>query len=482
MLLICSTVVFNKIPFKNVFSHGMILDYQGTKMSKSLGNIISPYEIIDKNGADILRYYMCQTKAGENINFNLEDVKLKQRNLTVLWNVQNFLLNICKENKINPKKIDKLIEKQFEQEENYIISKLNSTIRDVTRLFDDYKLDETIGKIEELFLSLSRTYMQLTRDKSSIGSKQEKEVVIYTIYKVFKETIKMFSIISPFISERIYQNLKQEFNLKEESVHLNKFPESNEKLINSDLERDMDIYNNTLQSILSAREKASLGLRWPVKEVIITTKDEKIVKAIENIEDLIKKQANLKEIKVQESLPGIKQSVKADFKQLGPDFGALAPKIITKLALDSPEAILEHLEKEKSYKLKIDGKEVHIVKEHLIVERDVPQTFVEKEFKGGFIYLNKERTDELEAEGFAREVMRRVQSKRKEAGLVKTDKITLFIKTDEELKEMLTLHIDLIKEKVGAEVLKLSELDPSKKHKLESQEKIKDKTFSIFFD
>jgi isoleucyl-tRNA synthetase len=479
MLSICSTIALKKNPYKNVFAHGMILDYQGLKMSKSMGNIISPYEVIDKYGADILRYYMCQVKAGENINFNWEDIKQKQRNLLVLWNVQKFLTNTAKELKINPEKIKKIKEGT---EEKYILSKLNSTIKDVTKLFEEYKLDETIGKIEELFLDLSRTYMQLTRDKISLGTKEEKEAVIKTIYDVIITVLKMFSPISPFVTEQIYQNFKESFKLNEESIHMFMWPKYDETVINKQLENDMNVYSNTLQSILYAREKAQLGLRWPVKEVIITTSDEKLIESLENTEDLLKTQANFKEIKIQPCLPGIKQSVKADFKQLGPDFGPLAPKIISKLALESPEAILKHLQTSKAYKLKIDGDEVDIVKEHLIVERDVPDQFVENEIRGGFIYLNKERTDELEAEGYSREVMRRIQSQRKDAELTKRDKITLFIKTDEELKEMLTKFEKNIKEKVGADILKISELDPSKKHEFTSKEKVKGKEFELFFD
>ena len=244
--------------------------------------------MIDKYGADILRYYMCQTKAGENINFNWEEIKQKQRNLLVLWNVHNFLINTCKENKVNPENIKNT---KLQTEEKYILSKLNSTIKDVTELFDNYKLDETIGKIEELFLVLSRTYMQLIRDKASLGNKQDKETVIKTIYEVFISNLKMFAIISPFVSEKIYQNLKESFKLKEESIHMFKFPKCDTKLINHDIETNMEVYSNVLQSILYAREKAQLSLRWPVKDVVITTTDKETTKSLKNISELLKKQA-----------------------------------------------------------------------------------------------------------------------------------------------------------------------------------------------
>jgi len=483
MLTICSTIALNKNCFENVYSHGMLLDIEGVKMSKSLGNIISPYEVVDKYGADILRYYMCQTKGGQNINFNWEDIKQKQRNFIVLWNTHKFLINLSKETGIDPTTLNPTVmSKSIDKEEQYMISKVHSTIREVTTLYDEYKLDNTIGEIEELFLSLSRTYIQLVRDKSSIGNKQEKEAVVYTIYTTLLESLKMFSTISPFITEKIYQNLKEAFKLKEESIHMFTWPVSDKKLINKDLENSMDVFSTVVQAILFSREKANLGLRWPCKEVIVVTKDEKIIKGVESVSELLKTQPNIKGVDVQESIPGVKTNVKFDHAKLGPSFGSLAPKIIAKLSTESAESILKKIEDKGEYKVKIDGTECAITKEHILITRTVPAHLQEVEFRGGLVYLNKERTDELEAEGYAREVMRRIQAARKDASLEKTDTITLFLKADEELVEMLTAHIDSIKEKVGAKTVKISEMDPGKKHKHSSKEKVKEKTFELFFD
>jgi isoleucyl-tRNA synthetase len=483
MLTICSTIAFNKNCYNNVYCHGMILDYQGMKMSKSLGNIISPYEVIDKYGADILRYYMCQTAAGENINFNWEEVKQKQRSMIVLWNVHKFLIDMCNENKINPNDIDeKEIIKKCSIEEKYIFSKLNSTIKNVTDLFESYKIDQTIGLIEALFLALSRTYMQMVRDKSSLGTKDEKEVVAYTIYSVIFESLKMFSTIAPFICEKIYQNLKHELNIKEDSIHSFVWPKPNSKLIDNELESNMDIASELLQAISFAREKANLGLRWPVKDVLIASKEPKVISALKQVKEILKVQANIKEIIIKEALPNIKKAVKADYAKIGPDFGALAPKIIAKFVTDSPETILKHIEDEGAYRFSVDGKKVEVLMKHVIVERQIPSNIVENEFKYGFIYLNKERNDELESEGFAREIMRRVQVKRKEAGLQKSDRISLFLKVDDELNSMLSKFEEQIKEKVGASAFKISTLEPSKTHAYSSSEKVKDKQFAIHFD
>ena len=198
--------------------------------------------------------------------------------------------------------------------------------------------------------------------------------------------------------------------------------------------------------------------------------------------DVIKKQTNIKELDVKQSLDGIKLSIKADYSKLGPDFGNKAPQIIAKLSSETPETILAHIEKEGKYALNIGKEKINIVKEHLIVTRKVPAPYIEGSFKNGFVYLNKEIDEELEAEGYSRELMRRVQELRKKAGLQKKDRITLFIKTDEELKDIFNNFYSAIKEKVGASTLKISELNPSKKHALTSKEKVRDKEFELFLD
>ena len=482
LLFVASMVAMNNESFKAVYMHGFINDAQGRKMSKSLGNYILPHEVIDKYGADTFRYYSIGgTDAGLDLNYNFEDMKVKHKNLAVLWNLHNYVIDLAKNLKINPKEL-KISAKDISVEEKYIFSKLSSTTRKVSELLEKYKLNEVPGLVEGLYLELSRTYIQLTRDKSSIGSENEKKIVLYTVYHTLMEILKLFSPIAPFITEKIYQNLKKEFNMEKESIHLHEWPSYNEKFIDNELELEMGHVSNAIQAALSIRERIQLGVRWPLKELVVATKDRKIIEAVEKLKEIIRKQVNVKEIDVQEELPGIKLSVKPDFSQLGPDFGDEAPKIIAHLSMDSPETILGHIEKEGKYAIKVDGKQVNIVKEHLIVERKVPEPYVESRFRGGFVYLNRELDDELEAEGFAREVMRRIQALRKKSGLEKPDKISLFIKTDEDLKEMLGKWEKTIKEKVNASALKISELNPAKKLKSHSKEKVRDKEFELFLE
>jgi len=481
MLHICSEVALGNSCFKNVYMHGMILDYQGLKMSKSLGNIISPYEVIDKHGADVLRYYMCSGAAGENFNFSWDDVKIKQRNLTVLWNVHKFLINLCKELDFNPAKAnEKDFASLYELEEKFMISRLNSTIKEVTELFEKYRIDQTISKIEDLYLDLSREYMQIIRDKSSIGSDMEKKLVAYTIYKVIENVLAMFSVICPFISEKMYQNLKTEFGLQEESITLLAWPSASKTKINEKLEAAYGQASRIIQSILFAREKMQLGVRWPLKKVIIQSSDKEVLSAVKIMIDIIKNQTNVKEIEAKEKFSDVRTVIKADYNKIGPAFKEDSPKIIADLVKESPEKIMKHIEKEGKFTMKVSRKEYSITRDHILIERVVPKNFIESDFKNGFAYVDMERTKELDAEGYSREIMRRVQSLRKDAGLNKIDSISLHLTLDKELSEMIAPFEEQIKEKVGAKDYHVSDSEPNDTFTNNAKEKIKGKEVGIW--
>ncbi|HLC86689.1 MAG TPA: isoleucine--tRNA ligase [Candidatus Nanoarchaeia archaeon] len=286
MLQMCSAIAFGKSSYKNVYCHGMILDYQGMKMSKSLGNIISPYEIVDKYGADILRYYMCGTPAGENINFNWEEVKVKQRNMNILYNLHKFILDLRKQTK--PKNKQSI-------EENYILSRKNLTIQKVNGLLEEYRIDETIKEIEGLFLDLSRIYIRLTRDKSS---SDEAGQVLYALENTYLDILKMFSVICPFITDYLYI---QTFG--KESVHLCDWPKIDKKKIDKNLENRFDLILKIVEAGLASRDKVQIGLKWPLKSATIMGGDYKFNK---EEEELIKLQLNVKQLFYRESHAGIK--------------------------------------------------------------------------------------------------------------------------------------------------------------------------------
>lgn len=278
MLQICSTIVFGKSCYENVFVHGMMLDYQGLKMSKSLGNIISPYEVVDKYSADILRYYICQTTAGENISFSWEDVKTKQGNLNMLSNIANYIIDLERQN----------IEKGKPGiEEKWILSKYNSSLKKVTELFEQYRIDETIGEIESLFVSLSKDYIKLIRDKANSNS-----AVLETLKEIYLGILKMFSTVCPFITESLWQKMGQ----KEESVHMAEWPKYNDKKINNELENEFKALFNIIEAGLAARDTVKIGLKWPLAKAMINFKgglDKELI-------EIIERQLNVKKVEVRD--------------------------------------------------------------------------------------------------------------------------------------------------------------------------------------
>jgi isoleucyl-tRNA synthetase len=483
MLNICSIIVFDKKCYDNVYSHGMILDWHGTKMSKSLGNIISPYEVVDKNGVDVLRYYMNSTNAGETINFSWDDAKTKQRNLLVFWNIHNFLIDLSNELGKNPKEIneDDLLN-EFKVEELYILSRLNSTIKKVTELFDAYRIDETIALIETLFLDLSRIYIQSIRDKASTGSETERETVLYTIYKTLFETMKMFTVIAPFICEKMYLDLKEAFGLEEDSINLLDWPSYNDSFIDVELEKDVEIAGSIIQSILSARERAKLSVRWPIKKVDIVSENKDVEKALNSMKNMIITQTNVKEINYYKTHPDVKQKIKLNFEAVKSSFGDISAEIIAKFSSMAQDKMVVSLNKYGKYPFKIEGKELELTKAHVIFTREVGPDVIDNSFRFGYVLLDKTRTQELDIEGYAREIMRRVQAARKKAGLEKTDRILLYIQTDEELKQWLEPWKEKIQLKVGASKMRIAVEESVKKHKHVTEEKVKDKKFFLHFD
>src|SRR3989338_7523277 len=326
LLQICSAVMFGKSAYENVYTTGMIFDFQGVKMSKSLGNISAPDEVIDKYSADILRNYLCGVSAGENINFSWEDVKVKQRNLLILGNIANYIVDLERA-KLRKGKID--------VEEKWILSKYNSTLKKVTKLFEEYRLDETIPLIEELYISLSRDYIKLVREKSS-----ENGAVLETAKEVYLGILKMLAPVTPFISEHLFGMMGQ----RESSVHLCDWPKFDSKKIDGKLEKEMTQALMIVEKGLADRDKEQIGLRWPLSRAEVVTAGK--VSLSEDMKEIIGRQLNVKNFSF------------------------------------------------------VSGKELSVS-------------------------LNTKMTWELEAEGFARELARKVQAERKNAGLKKGELINL---------------------------------------------------------
>ncbi len=358
MLQLVSNIAFGKNCFKAMYAHGMLRDFGGVKMSKSLGNIISPNEVLEKYGVDAMRLYTITTRAGDDMNFSWEEIKLKYKELDILVNTTNYLVDYFD-------KSPKNLPKNLKLEDKWILSRLNSTIKKVTELLDNYRLDQAPQLVEQLFLDLSRKYIRFTRGRNN------DEEVFKIIFEVLFNILKMFSITCPYVSEELYQRLKNKYKLKDESIHEFPWPKPDERFINLKLEKDFENIFVIIEKGLAARDKAGIGLKWPLAKAII-----KGLEIKKDLQEIISRQLNVKKIEMKKA-------------------------------------------------------------------KDIEVSF------------DISLTPELEAEGYAREISRKVQGFRKELGLNKKDRISLVIVTDDKFQEILKIQEILIKERTNSEKLEI---------------------------
>jgi len=281
MLQLCSNIAMGKNCFNAMYTHGMIRDYRGVKMSKSLGNIISPEEVLEKYGVDTMRLYTTTKNAGEDMNFSWEETKLKYRELDVLLNITKYLTDYAGS-------LPKNLSKKLHIEDKWILSRLNSTIKECTKLLDDYQLDKAPQLIEQLFLDLSRKYIQFTRNRT------EDPIVFRIIFEVLVNALKMLSITCPYITEHLYLKLKEKYKLKEESIHHCKWPKAEKKNIDKKLEENMALTLQIIEKGLAERDKTKIGLKWPLAKAIISGN----LELKKEFQEIIKTQLNVKEIRI----------------------------------------------------------------------------------------------------------------------------------------------------------------------------------------
>ena len=461
LLHLASMIAFGKPAFKACYMHGFINDAQGRKMSKSLGNQISPEEVISKYGADTMRYYMIgAANPGLDMNYNFDDVSLKNRNLNVYWNVHKLLVDMHK-NGVMPR------QHALGVEEKYMLSVYHRTVREVTNCFEEFRLNEAPLLIEQCLLELSRTYIQLVRDKSSLGSQEEKETVLSTALKVFSGCNTMLATITPFVCEKMYQELKV-FGNNKESVHLEDWPGYEEELIDSSLEEQVRAAQDIISAVLAAREKASLGLRWPIKQIFVDTQEEL------PLLDMILSQTNAKE--AERGKAPITYVVKPNFRAIGKAFGQETAQVA--------EAIMQHADSISAALVQGDEEVVagsyKVHKSMLSTTVEATDGFVVVESGHGLVAINTQSSPALEAEGFMRELVRRVQQLRKDNGFERRDRIKLGVAGDKALLASISSHSEFMQEKVGASKLLFIEELPE--FTITKEVVIKGKKFFIGFD
>jgi isoleucyl-tRNA synthetase len=444
-----SVTLTGKAPFKAVFGYETLKDENGAEMHKSKGNAIWFDEAVEKIGADTMRLLYSLQDPARELRFGYNVVKEPRQDINILYNLSNLIES-------------KESSSELKLEDKWIVSRLNSLVKEFTEELELMHPHLATRALRNFWLNdLSRGYIQFVRERMSKGD----EAVGSTLGTVYLELLKLCAPVIPFVTEEIYQNLKSDFGLKEESIHLHSWPNHDKSKIDESLERDFDAASSLIQGIFAAREKANVGVRWPLPGLTVVTKEKGIKRAIKNMEDLIKSQTNVKQISFEDKIKDGGVEITVNKSAVGMAFKSDAPKILSKL----DDKILQKIAEEG--KCKVEGFE--LTKEHVNIKENLPEGVTGTEFKGGAVYLDTTITPELEAEGFAREVTRRVQEMRKKEGLKKSDSIELSIVS----KYDISAWEDEIKAKVGASALFWED----KKFKVKSEEKIKGKIFALSF-
>ncbi len=443
-----ATMVFDSVAYKNVVSNGLVLDKNGQKMSKRLGNAVDPFETLDKYGPDATRWYMItNAQPWDNLKFDLEGITEVQRKFFgTLYNTYGFFALYANIDGFTYAEDEILVEKRPEID-RWIISKLNSLIKEVDASFNTYEPTKAGRAIQEFVNDhLSNWYVRLCRRRFWKGDYTEDKIAAYqTLYKCLEVVAQLSSPIAPFYMDQLYTDLtKISGKGNTTSVHLSDFPKVNESVIDIDLEQRMDIAQQVSSMVLSLRKKENIKVRQPLQKIMVPVLNSTFKRQLQDVEDLILSEVNVKELEYLEDTAGVLvKSIKPNFKTLGPKYGKIMKQIAAAVNQFTQDEINE-FEKNEGVTLTIEGQEVILDgNDAEITTQDIPGWLVITE-KGITVALDITISPQLREEGIAREFVNRIQNLRKDSGLEVTDKIHLKILSHNEINNAVNNNKDYI--------------------------------------
>ncbi|MCD1296246.1 isoleucine--tRNA ligase [Methanocella sp. CWC-04] len=433
-------VGFGKAPYNGVCMHGFTLDEKGRKMSKSLGNVVAPEEVVDKFGADTLRLYvLSQNAPWEDLSFSWEECGNVHRTLNIFWNVYRFPLPYMVLDKFDPAKVTfDSVKDHLRVEDRWILSSLQAVIKTVDTHMAVYELHRATRAITTFILEdLSRWYVQLVRERTWVEAHDPDKLAAYRVlYDVLSTTVKLIAPFAPFMAERMYQNLVRcSDSSAPESVHMCDWPAVDASLLDEQLNKDMEIARKIVEACSNARQKAKRKLRWPVKKVVVSAETPDVVTAVKDLIGVIMEQTNSKSViplAPGEEYAELGVEVVPNPKVLGPAFKGAAGQVMAALKGVDGRKLKSAIEKEGRYLLETAAGEVEVTPDMVSFREIIPEHLALAEFTGGNVYVDVELTPELEAEGYTREVIRRIQDMRKEIKLNVDDRIKVDIKVEDD--------------------------------------------------
>ncbi|MBT8264693.1 MAG: isoleucine--tRNA ligase, partial [Muriicola sp.] len=455
------TMVFDSVAYKNVVSNGLVLDKEGKKMSKRLGNAADPFETINTQGADATRWYLISNaNPWDNLKFDMEGIKeVKRKFFGTLYNTYSFFALYANIDGFQYKEADIPIEDRPEIDQ-WILSELHSLIKTVDDAYDDYEPTKAARAISEYVQeNLSNWYVRLCRRRFWKGEYEQDKVSAYqTLYTCLVTIARLSAPIAPFFMERLYLDLTKGTVVPGfESVHLSDFPTCDTHLINKALESKMEKAQTISSLVLSIRQKEKIKVRQPLQKIMIPVLDHDQRMEIEAVEDLIKSEVNVKEIELLDDASGILvKSIKPNFKLLGPRFGK-DMKLIAQAVGKLSQEDIQKIEREGKISLEIENKSIILqLQEVEIASQDIEGWFVAS--SGGLtVALDVTINDALRKEGIARELINRIQNLRKESGFEVTDKIDIKVLKDGFVEKAIESNINYIKAETLTAELNLEE-------------------------
>ena len=462
-LMVCGVIAFDSCPYRTVLMHGFTLDQYGRAMHKSLGNVIYPEEVIEKLGRDVLRIYELQHTTWEDLRFTWRELEEVFRQLNIVWNTYYFASLYMNLDRFDPEKhhVESLT-KHLKPEDRWLLSKFQRLIANTKQWFAQLQVFNAAKALMEFLVEdVSRWYIRAIRRRTWIEAEAPEKLAAYaTLYEVLYASLRMLAPIAPFITEEIYQKVFLPAVGAPESIHLLSWPEVKENLVNEELERQMKIAREIVEAAASARQRAGLKLRIPLRQLVVVSESGEVEETVKSLRELIADLANVKE--VVHTAP----SEEARFKEykllprwskLGPAFKAKAKRVAEALSTLPGREVVQALSEKGAYWFTLDGEEVVLLPEHVEAVEEVAERYSRGEFSEGRVYVDIEVTPELAAEGLAREMVRRIQEMRKEMDLEVDAKIYVtIVAPDQESVQALEKFRSYIMEETRAEQLSIA--------------------------
>jgi len=456
-----ATMLFDSVAFKNIISNGLVLDKNGNKMSKRLGNAVNPFEIIEKYGSDSVRWYMISnSQPWDNLKFDEEGVdEVKRKFFGTLFNTYSFFALYANIDGFQFK--ETLIPVAQRREiDRWIISLLNSLIKEVSDALESYEPTRAARAIH-VFVNdnLSNWYVRLNRKRFWGGSYDQDKISAYqTLYESLMDISILIAPIAPFYAELLFNDLnKITEQYPDESVHLSQFPEADDSLINKDLEEKMAMAQKITSMVLALRRKVNIKVRQPLSKVLIPALNKTQATYISEMKNIILAETNIKEIElIEDTSQIVTKKIKPDFKQLGPRYGKSMKAIVGFFSQMNQETIAA-FEKSGEINFENNGQNISIqISEVEIISEDIPGWLVTHD--GNLtVALDTTISDALKSEGIARELVNKIQNIRKDSDFEVTDKINVLIKKEITLKQAVEAHYNYISSQILAKKIKFVE-------------------------